>query len=515
MPEKETLEEIVQREATTIVESYNVKTMEDTGEIYCYDEESGLHIPAEKKFITALEYKLGERANRRLIDEVLAKIRRLTYIKRNSIDQPNLIPIRNGIFQIEEQTIIPYSPKYFFTQKHPVGLPLLEIDRGIPPAKISKFLHEIMQGDLDKIETLEKMAAYCFYRGYPIQKAFMLLGAGSNGKSTFLNLLTNMIGKENISNVELQSFETNRFSIANLYQKNANIFADISSSALRNTTMFKSICGDVDTLYAEKKFQNPFSFNNYAKLIFSANQLPETHDETDAFFRRWVIIEFNRQFTGSEVNPNLVKEITEQEEMDKFFSYLMPKLRDILSGYFITEETIDEAREKYMRNANSTIVFATDFLEMDFEESCNKQEIWTNYLCFCKDKKLQSRTEKSFWSTIYRHFGDKIYERQTTNPITRERQRTIHGLKLINQEERAVKDGQRKFRMREISKAIIDYLLKYNGPESPKFPIDYFYTGPWEDQVIVRKLFWEMKKAGIISEPVSGLFEVDKAKAGM
>jgi P4 family phage/plasmid primase-like protien len=372
-----------------------------------------------------------------------------------------------------------------------------------------------MQGDLDKIETLEKMAAYCFYRKYPIQKAFMLLGAGSNGKSTLLNLITQMLGKENVSNVELQSFETNRFATADLYNKNANIFADISSNALKNNSTFKSMCGDVDTLRSERKFQNSFGFNNHAKLIFSANQLPETHEESDAFFRRWVIIEFNRQFTGTEVNPNLTKEITDPEEMDKFFSHLMPKLRDILSGYFITEETIEEAREKYMRNANSTTFFATDFLEMDFEASSGKNEIWASYLTFCKERRLQVRTEKSFWSTIYRHFGDKIYERQVTNPLTRERQRTIYGIKLISQEEKESKDIHQNMRMRDLGKKILEYLLAYNGPEAPRFPITYFHDGVWEDQIQIRKLFWELKKAGVINEPVHGLYEVDKARAGI
>lgn len=515
MPEKETLEELVHREASEIVDNHHIKTFEDTGEIHVYDKESGLYIPGEKKFITAIEFKLGEKATRRVIEEVLAKIRRMTYVKRESVVEPNLVPVRNGIFQIEEQKLIPYSHEYFFTTKHPVGFPILEIDRGVCPEKISKFMYSIMEGDLDKIETLEKMMAYCFYRKYPIQKAFMLLGAGSNGKSTLLNLLTQMLGKENVSNVELQSFENNRFATADLYNKNANIFADISNNALKNNSTFKSMCGDVDTLRSERKFQNSFGFNNYAKLIFSANQLPETHEESDAFFRRWCIIEFNKQFTGTEVNPNLTKEITEQEEMDKFFSYLMPKLRDILSGYFITEETIEEAREKYMRNANSTTFFASDYLEMDFEASAGKQEIWAAYLTFCKEKRLQVRTEKSFWSTIYRHFGDKIYERQVTNPLTRERQRTIYGIKLISKDEKESKDFQQNMRARDLGKKIIEYLLAYNGPEAPRFPITYFHDGIWEDQIQIRKIFWELKKAGVINEPVHGLFEVDKARAGL
>ena len=116
MPEKETLEELVHREASEIVDNHHIKTFEDTAEIYCFDKESGLYIPAEKKFITAIEFKLGEKATRRVIEEILAKIRRMTYVKRESIEEPNLVPVRNGIFQIEEQTIIPYSHKYFSRQ---------------------------------------------------------------------------------------------------------------------------------------------------------------------------------------------------------------------------------------------------------------------------------------------------------------------------------------------------------------------------------------------------------------
>ena len=161
--------------------------------------------------------------------------------------------------------------------------------------KIKEFINQIMREE--DVVVLQELAGYCLWKDYPIQKAFALVGEGSNGKSTFLRLLTKLLGKENVSSISLQDLVNNRFAVANLYGKLANIFADLPPEILKDTAKFKMLTGG-DIITAEKKFKNPFKFYNYAKLIFSCNRLPVTYDDTTAFFRRWVIINFPNTFDG-------------------------------------------------------------------------------------------------------------------------------------------------------------------------------------------------------------------------
>jgi len=96
--------------------------------------------------------------------------------------------------------------------------------------------------------------------------------------------------------------------------------ADISSTALAKTGHSRCLLV-VTASPAEKKSQQPFSFVNYAKLHFSANELPFTKDQTPAFFDRWLLIEppyrfvdiHVRRATRSRRNPRLTTLITGEE----------------------------------------------------------------------------------------------------------------------------------------------------------------------------------------------------------
>ena len=100
----------------------------------------------------------------------------------------------------------------------------------------------------------------------------MLYGSGKNGKTTFLNLLVRFLGEDNVVNVSLQDLLYNRFSKAKLYGKLANIYDDIPNTKLTGTGNFKILTGK-GRVWADLKFKSGFEFVNYAKLIFSCNEL--------------------------------------------------------------------------------------------------------------------------------------------------------------------------------------------------------------------------------------------------
>jgi phage/plasmid-associated DNA primase len=118
----------------------------------------------------------------------------------------------------------------------------------------------------------------------------------------------------------------NRFAVAELYGKLANIDADMSTEALRNTGILKKLTGG-GPIPAERKFKPPFRFVNYAKLLFSANEIPQTPDETDAFFARLIIINFPKQFIeGANADPYLFEKISTDKELSGFLYILLKRL---------------------------------------------------------------------------------------------------------------------------------------------------------------------------------------------
>jgi len=135
-----------------------------------------------------------------------------------------------------------------------------------------------------------------------IQKAILLLGEGANGKSTYLAGVTAFLGRSNVSSVSLHKLESDRFSVARLVGKLANICSDLPSNHLVGTSTFKALTGG-DTMLAESKFKDSFEFMPYARLVFSANHAPASADSSYAFFRRWHVIPFIRTFEGAEEIP--------------------------------------------------------------------------------------------------------------------------------------------------------------------------------------------------------------------
>ena len=164
----------------------------------------------------------------------------------------------------------------------------------------------------------------------------MLTGSGANGKSTLLNLLNAFLGADNISKVPLQELDENRFKRAELFGELANVFVDLDSRALQSLTYFKTITSG-DDIDAERKFRNPFFFKPFAKLIFSANEIPKSNDKTFAYYRRWILILFPNKFVGKADNKHLIDELTTPKELSGLLNRALRGLDRLLRNKEFSE----------------------------------------------------------------------------------------------------------------------------------------------------------------------------------
>jgi len=148
---------------------------------------------------------------------------------------------------------------------------------------------------------LQELFGYCLVRGYPYHAAWFLLGSGQNGKGVSMNILRAMLGKRNCSAVALQEVNE-RFYSHDLHNKYANISGDTSPRALCDASMYKMLTGG-DEIRVEQKGKDAFDFINHAKIISSMNELMKSDDQSDGFFRRFVLIRF-----GKEISEERIKE---------------------------------------------------------------------------------------------------------------------------------------------------------------------------------------------------------------
>jgi putative DNA primase/helicase len=191
-----------------------------------------------------------------------------------------------------------------------------------------KFLYEIMMPD--DVNLMFDFMAYCLWREYKFNFWMLFNGAGLNGKSVLLMLIERFFGKDNVSGETLDRLLHREFSVGNLFGKMLNVDADVSPDVIfNNTGIIKKLTGN-DLHTGEFKYKKPFPFRNYAKLIFSCNKIPETEDNTDAFFRRILIINFTQQLFGEKDDPDLIDKLCTEEEFSGLLYELLCRLPRIL-----------------------------------------------------------------------------------------------------------------------------------------------------------------------------------------
>jgi len=281
----------------------------------------------------------------------------------------HLLLFRNGIFdwgRLErgESPRLEPSPDYLILHKidHEVDWSVFEdpncyenLEKCIEER--TPFFRKVFQDWVgEKWILLYEVLGYALYtKGYPFSKAVMLVGEGSNGKSTYLALLKSVLGSRNVTSITLQEIVTDKFAGGELFGKLANIYADLPQEMLRQTGRFKILTGEDYVCFDRKYAKRRVCFTNYAKLIFSCNKLPAVTDTTLAFWRRWIVVEFPNQFPD---NPKFKEEVVRHPEIPSLIALSILAFKRVLGrGRFSYQEEAADYREVWMRTVDPVYDF--------------------------------------------------------------------------------------------------------------------------------------------------------------
>ncbi len=378
-----TKQEVYDTISQDLTETFNFKTMQDTNQIWYFHNQ--IYKRQGDKFIQKiLTPHITKYVTTHGMQEIINGVKNRTYAKREDLSKtPHIIPLKNGWYNLKKKEIQEPNPNKFVTTQMPITY-----DKKATCPKIKEFIHDIVEEE--DVTLLQEIIGYCIYKDYPISKAFMMLGGGENGKSTFLNLLETFLGEKNIATPSLQELLYNRFAKIELYGKLANIHADLSDQKINQTGTFKMLTGR-DTIRGEEKYKGSIEFKNYAKLIYSANNLPPTTDDTHAFWRRWLIIKFPYKFTNNPESPNekqkkgdILKDILDEKELSGLFNWAVEGLQRVLdNGNFTKTTSVESIKDEWLTRSNPLMVFCEKHVEFDNESFVSKDEFYDAYQEFC------------------------------------------------------------------------------------------------------------------------------------
>jgi len=342
-----------------------------------------------------------------------------------------------------------------FIQKIPV-----DFDPEADCPAFKKFLEDIVPDTRDRM-TVQEMFGALLWRA-PVGKAFVLIGEGANGKSTLLDVMEQFLGKRNVATRSLQDISSNKFALSDLVGKLADFGAELPSSRLENSAVFKSLVTG-DPLPAEKKYEMPFPFRNYAKLIFATNQMPPFADVSSAFYRRWVIINFPNRFMAPELvemakqkmrdegqseeeierqtanlkvaDPFIKKKITTPKELSGVLNWALIGLKRLIDhGFKFTSETIpEETGEEMQRMIDPVKSFLDDEVEVtnDMNDYVPKDALYNKYAAYCRRKKLWAVSNVTFFKRLR-----MLINYSEAQPKGLGRKRAILGLRLLDANEK-------------------------------------------------------------------------------
>lgn len=301
-----------------------------------------------------------------------------------------VINFRNGMFNAKTMELTDHRPEYYSINQIPHSYrPIQEVK--------TDTAWSFIKGLIPDEEDRKMFYQYCgvmFTKDTSLQKFLTLEGKGDVGKSTVIRLITNAVGKENISNLKLQQLNE-RFYPTALLGKLANLCADIPSTLMEQVDAIKMITGE-DDIFGEYKGVDGFFFRSYAKLFFSANKMPRTNeDESGAYYRRLLIIRIEHR---GDYIPDLEHKLT--EEVEGFISSCMLALNDMYKNGF-TESGNSKEAVKELRKASDTVeAFLEDVTTISNQEKTGRSDLYKSYQLYCDYTGRQAKLPHNFYSSL-------------------------------------------------------------------------------------------------------------------
>lgn len=324
----------------------------------------------------------------------------LLLLENTDMAPAHLIAFRNGIYDILTGELQPFSPSVVITNRIP-----WDYNPNAYSELADKTLDKIACHDEQVRTILEECIGSCFYRSNKLGggKAFILTGEGSNGKSTFIAMMQHLLNEDNIAALDLKELDQ-KFQNTALFGKLANLGDDISDEFIVNASIFKKFVTG-ERVQVQNKGEKPFEFNNYAKFLFSANNIPRIKDKTGAVLRRLIIVPFNASFSKDDpdYDDHITYKLQEQDVMEYLIVLGLSALKRVLTNGFTESAKVQEQLKEYEETNNPILGF---FEEVEFEgfqiENEQSDKVFKRYKEYCLANNFNPMSKAEFSKQLCR-----------------------------------------------------------------------------------------------------------------
>jgi putative DNA primase/helicase len=311
-----------------------------------------------------------------------------------------LINLRNGTLEISSDSTLlrPFDQGDFLTYQ----LPFAYNPKADAPI-FSLYLNTV----LPVKELQQILAEYIGYLFVPshvlkLEKTILLYGGGANGKSVFFDIINALLGRQNVTTYSLAKLtDQNGYYRAMIGNKLVNYASEINNKL--DPAFFKQLVSG-EPIEARLPYGQPFILENYAKLIFNANELPRDVEHSNAYFRRFLIIPFNVTIPEHQQDRNLAQKII-QKELPGVLNWVLDGLKRITTNKSFTPSSIVYNQvAQYKNEADTSYLFMDEYCYIpDSTNTILLKEIYEKYKAFCRENNYQAYSNRTFKKHLESH----------------------------------------------------------------------------------------------------------------
>lgn len=387
-----------------IIESCNIKRDTASKELFYFDDKQHIY-SNDADFITGYITKLCPSLKAYQIDETVKYIQRSLYddsVVFNS--DPFKVVFKNGVLDLYTMQLEPMTPDH---------LESIKLNCNYNPnaisATVDDFFNTATNGDKLIEQLLYEAVGYSMLKTNELQKAFILVGTGRNGKSTFLDLIKAVLGRENTTTVSIKDL-ANNFRAAMLDGKLASLAGDISSQPITDSDLIKSITAGED-ITIEQKYKQAQSKSLFSTLFFACNKLPRTPDTSEGFYRRWCIIPFVANLsTVSRVEGMMFKkELLKPDSLDYVAYKAIQAIHKVLTTTeeFTEPQVVKDMLANYKVDNSTVLSWFRDTYKNNIDKLKNLRAgaAFVSYSQWCESANRAKSSKTTFVNTVKSDLG--------------------------------------------------------------------------------------------------------------
>ena len=335
--------------------------------------------------------------------EIIENFKHKKYLRLEGFNKTDLINFENCMFDPLTLEATEHKKEYYSTIRIPY-----KYDPEMKCPLWEKATMEIFENNQEKISALQEFCGYCISSTNEHKKAVLLLGDKNTGKSTLIDIIKEIIGDVNCSNVPLQYLSNPQYTPL-LINKMLNVDPEVNREAVSYEREFKLLTGGKrEKIACNQKHIPTFEFIPRCKLLLSANEFPKITDHSSAFYERLLLIPCERRFLSEEQDKTLDEKL--RKELPGIFNWCIEGLKRLRErGHFLQYDFMKEAIEELENENNPSNSFFEEHIEIVSGQWIVKGDLYDKYKSWCDKTKTFPLRESRFSIAVF-----KKYSKHTT-----------------------------------------------------------------------------------------------------